>query len=126
MEDFWQKQSLKLHYKTDFSANNKGCILWKGAKYASGYGYTDVKWPNGETSRERAHRFAYMVHFKMTKDEIPQYNGPEGLECSHLCGNKLCINAAHLVFERHEINQDRIHCQNQGMCSKSHHPHCIL
>lgn len=126
MEEFWQKQNMKLLYKSDFSHNPKGCILWTGATYASGYGYTDVKWPSGEKTRERIHRFAYMVHFKKTKDEIPKYNGPEDHECSHLCGNKTCINVQHLVFEKHDVNLERIHCQHQGLCCKSHQPFCII
>ena len=64
--------------------------------------------------------------FKKTKDKIPKYGGPDELECSHLCGNKCCINAEHLVFEKHDVNQERIHCQNQGMCCKSHRPFCII
>ena len=126
MEEFWHKQKMKLYYKSDFSDGEKGCIMWTGARYASGYGYTDVKWPSGEKTRERIHRFSYMVYYKKTKDEIPKYGGPDELECSHLCGNKCCINAEHLVFEKHDINQERIHCRNQGLCCKCHKPYCIL
>ena len=126
MDEFWQKQKLKLFYKSDKSHNEKGCIVWTGATYASGYGYTNVKWPSGEESRERIHRFAYMVEFQKTRDEIPKFKGPEELECSHLCGNKCCINVHHLVFEKHDVNQERIHCQNQGICCKSHQPFCTV
>ncbi len=126
MDEFWQRQKLKLHYKSFYKQDEKGCILWTGATYASGYGYTNVRWPQGEKTRERIHRFAYMVHFKKHFEEIPKYDGPEGLECSHLCAEKLCINAEHLVFENHETNQQRIHCHNKGDCSRMHQPYCLI
>ncbi len=53
------------------------CWIWKG-NMANGYGRFRGK---------RAHRFAY----EMQKGEIP-----EGLMVRHLCGNKRCVNPAHL------------------------------
>jgi hypothetical protein len=60
------------------------CILWPfKSRYASGYGVVSF---NGKTTG--AHRASCELH-----------NGPppsEGHEAAHSCGNKLCVNPAHL------------------------------
>lgn len=48
------------------------------------------------------------------------------LEVSHLCNKRLCVNPAHLILEKHEINQKRIQCKSQRFCCGSHQIHCIL
>lgn len=53
------------------------CWPWQG-HLANGY---------GRFRGERAHRYAYRLH----KGDIP-----EELMVRHLCGNKLCVNPAHL------------------------------
>lgn len=126
MEEFWHLEKMNLHYKSCYDVNEKGCILWTGATYASGYGYKQVKWPSGVKCHERIHRMAYMIHHKKDYTQIPQYNGPDKLECSHLCGEKLCINVEHLNFETHAVNQQRIHCKTLGVCSQLHQPFCII
>lgn len=56
---------------------NGVCWFWQGAK-TNGY---------GRFRGCRAHRFAY---------EIAKGDIPDGLMVRHLCGNKMCVNPAHL------------------------------
>lgn len=53
------------------------CWRWTG-QLTNGY---------GRFRGERAHRYAYRLH----KGPVP-----EGMMIRHLCGNKLCVNPAHL------------------------------
>ncbi|CAG2188496.1 unnamed protein product [Mytilus edulis] len=114
--------------KTQGSVNGKGCIEWSGTKKGkSGYGIQVVKWPQGEKKREAAHRVAYMIRHKLTRYDMPRVDENNNtIECSHICHNASCVNVNHLVLEPHAINLDRLHCKNQGLCSKSHKPYCLI
>jgi hypothetical protein len=58
------------------------CWIWKGKRLKLGYGQLR------RGGREiLAHRYAYQI----THGAIP-----EGLQIDHLCGNRLCVNPAHL------------------------------
>lgn len=128
MDDFWNDIQQKFNRKTEESGNGKGCIVWTGAKKGkSGYGIQVVNWPGGEEKREAAHRLAYMIRHRMTRYDMPTVDENNNkVECSHICHNKLCVNVNHIVLEPHAINLDRLHCKNQGLCSKCHKPHCII
>jgi hypothetical protein len=62
-----------------------GCWKWTAARSSSGYGTFSI----GSKGRFQvyAHRFA----FEIGGGEIP-----ECYELHHVCGNKLCVNPAHL------------------------------
>ena len=51
---------------------------------------------------------------------------PEGLETSHLCGTRNCVNSDHIVFEARDTNQKRIKCHEKKICTKAHEPNCIF
>lgn len=86
-----------------------------------------MKWPGGEEKRETAHRLAYMIKHRLTRYDMPQIDENNNkVECSHICHQTLCVNPEHILIEPHAINQDRLHCKNQGHCSKSHKPHCLI
>ncbi len=38
------------------------------------------------------------------------------IDCSHLCNNKLCVNAGHLSFEPRAVNNARKYCFGEGVC----------
>ena len=75
VERFWSK--------VDRSGD---CWVWKGAvkkdRRSGGYG---MFWSQNRT--RRAHKFAY---------EHAVGPVPPGLELDHLCGNRACVNPAHL------------------------------
>ncbi len=128
MDAFWLDISNKFYKKTLEMGNGKGCFEWTGAKHGkSGYGIQVVKWPDGEGKRELAHRLAYMIIHRLTRYDMPRQDENNNyLECSHICGQTLCVNGNHIALEPHTINQDRIHCFNQGQCSKCHKPYCLI
>lgn len=128
MDAFWKDIEDKFYQKTVETGNGKGCIEWIGCrKGKSGYGIQVVKWPGGEVKREAAHRLAYMIRHRVTRYDMPSVDENNNkLECSHICHTTLCINAQHIVLEPHTINQDRIHCKNQELCSKNHKPYCLI
>jgi len=77
----------------------EGCWLWLG--------FLD-KWGYGRFGRILAHRIA----FSALVGPIP-----EGLELDHLCGERQCVNPAHLEPVTHEENMRRrsatqTHCKN--------------
>ena len=125
---FFQDLSRKFFEKTTKMGNDQGCILWVGYVDKYGYGVQNVSWPLPiGRKKEAAHRVAYMIRHLCSRNDMPRVNpNKEVIECSHLCQNKLCVNAEHIVLETHSINQDRIHCKNQGFCSKGHEPHCLI
>ena len=128
MDSFWDDLDRKFFKKSIIMGNEKGCIEWIGAKKGkSGYGILVVKWPEGEEKREAAHRLAYMIKHRITRYDMPSLDENNNkLECSHICHETLCVNVEHIKIETHTINQDRIHCKNQGQCSKNHKPYCLI
>ena len=127
MEDFFQDLEAKFTRKFGILEHRHGCILWGGYVDKKGYGVQNVRWPAEGCKKERAHRVAYMIRHKLSPNDMPKVDkNNNSIECSHLCHNKICVNAEHIILEAHSINQDRIHCRDQGHCSKCHEPHCIL
>lgn len=123
---YWQSI---LEEKSVISDNKLGCRLWKGPpSLMQMYGKQRIKWPDGSTSFEGAHRLSFMVHFQLTPEKMAKFseNG-EKVEISHLCHNTMCIKIEHLVMERHSTNQERNHCKHMGRCMKSHSgPNCLF
>lgn len=99
-----------------------GCIYWKGGVGTDGYGILRVGWPVEGSRVEKVHRVALMVEMRLTRSQFPG----AGLEVSHLCHKKLCINPMHLTIEPHATNQERIHCVLQGWCCGAHQPACMF
>jgi hypothetical protein len=64
------------------------CWEWQGATRGSGYGVF---------RKVSSHRFAYQAH----RGDIP-----DGLMVRHMCGNKLCVNPAHLETGTAQDNMD--------------------
>ena len=127
MGDFFQHLERIFSLKTRKLGNEYACIVWEGYVDKYGYGVKNVKWPTEGLKKERAHRVAYMIRHKLSRNDMPKLDkNSNTIECSHLCQNKLCVNADHIILETHATNQDRIHCKGQGFCSKSHEPHCLL
>jgi len=116
----------------------RGCHLWTGAKDRDGYGRIKVTWslPDGSTvsKTERAPRIVYMLKIHVyTKCDFPQSTElPDGttvpLEVSHLCHQRLCVNADHLSLEPRSVNLERMHCKGQQLCHLCHegYPKCLL
>lgn len=59
------------------------CWLWTGSRISSGYG--NIGLPNRGVAY--VHRASYELHIGPI---------PEGHEIHHTCGNKVCVNPAHL------------------------------
>lgn len=128
MDAFWADLEAKFFKKTLESGNGKGCIEWTGAKKGrTGYGLQIVQWPDLGEKREPAHRVAMCIATRQTRKELPDCDiNNNKLECSHICHTKLCVNFQHIVREAHTVNLERIHCKNQGLCTRNHTPHCII
>lgn len=127
MEDFFLKLERNFINKTRNLGNEFACIVWEGYVDKYGYGVQYVNWPTEGRKREGAHRLAYMIRHKISRNDMPSVdNNNNRIECSHLCQNKLCVNPDHIILETHAQNQDRIHCKGQGFCAKCHEPHCLL
>ena len=127
MEGFWQKIETQLGKKMQIMGNMHHCVLWTGCTDKNGYGVKRVLWPNGITTFERAHRVAYMADHQVTRFNIARIDiDGHQLDVSHVCHNKLCMNAAHLCLERHSVNKERDHCKCIGRCTGGHYPLCLL
>lgn len=75
---------LPTRFATKLNLLPSGCWLWTAGRNGNGYGYYR---PGEGKSHVRVHRFAY-----------EQLVGPipEGLHLHHRCGNRTCVNPAHL------------------------------
>ena len=90
-----------------------------------GYGKIAVRGPNNRRKYFRVHRLVYMIFHELSV--IPACNDVGiSVEISHICHHKLCVKPQHLVLETHDVNMGRLHCKNQGFCSRGHQPHCLL
>ena len=120
--DRWMGQIEKKSINID---NEHGCRLWLGACTQSGYGRKKLTFLDGSYKVILVHRVVYMCKYRSL--HIPLVNNDmKDLELSHLCNNKLCVRSDHIVLESHSVNMERIHCFNQGICTDSHNPECLI
>ncbi len=87
------------------------CIIFSGSTQ-NGYGMIRKSIDN-ERFRLYAHQVALLHNTNMTAI-------PDGLQCSHLCHIKLCVNVAHLSLESQSVNNNRNMCRNERKCSRDH------
>ena len=95
----------------------KGCVV-RLDEQASTYVRVSCTFPGKPSQREYVHRLVYMLEHR--RSSLPLH-----LEVSHLCHTPRCVRIDHLTLETKEMNQSRIHCKNQGFCSRNHLPLCI-
>lgn len=77
---------------------NSGCHIWQGKIGTGGYAYVSYR----EKTGKRLHRKAATVAL-----ELAGRPRPERLEVSHTCGNPVCVNVDHLLWESHSDNLKR-------------------
>ena len=113
MEAFFQKCASTLQSRSVRHANGQ-CITWTGSfSKSNGYGqfrFRDPRDPRGGHRTKTAHRVALMVERK-------DFDVPSSQHASHLCNNRLCINANHLVFEGSGNNNLRKSCFLNCRCN---------
>jgi hypothetical protein len=83
--------------------NEKGCWIWTGAKFVSGYGKI-----NTGGKMVRAHRISY---------ELSNGKIPIGMHVLHTCDNKLCVNPNHLEVGTQKKNM--IDASTRGLIKRS-------
>lgn len=98
----------KLSYRGDH-----GCWEWQGSKTRQGYGRFQLGEGYGCTTAQRA---AYAI---FVGDLAP------GLTIDHLCGNRSCVNPAHLEAVAHRVNIMRsnaitAHHARRKTCKRGH------
>ena len=122
---FWEKINKKIKNKSVLT--EYGCREWVGCRDRDGYGVKRVTWPDGAVKLERTHRLVYMMTHGYLRDTIPRLDARGlGLEVSHLCHSRACVEPSHLTLEAHHINISRHLCLEKGYCTKEHAPDCIL
>lgn len=89
LRPLWEGPTLSERLKA-YSKVDRDCFVWTG--YLGRGGYGQITW-HGQ--RWYAHRAAYFVEH----GEIP-----DGLQVNHICGNRACINVAHLELVNHYQN----------------------
>jgi hypothetical protein len=94
-ERFWAKVR-----KTD------GCWLWTAARSSTGYGVFAIA-----KSGCSAHRVIY---------ELLHGPVPADMEIDHLCGQRLCVNPAHLEAVSRSINKRRSRNRDETKCKRGH------
>lgn len=91
-----------------------GCWEWTGGKSRTGYGhfYCGPSGPYQPARRAMAHRWSYEHHVGPI---------PDGFETHHLCGNRRCVNPAHVQPMPYSE-----HCRQPGHCGvmRAHITHC--
>lgn len=72
-----------------------GCVVWIASTNSAGYGWLSIPLPNGTSIPVKAHRYAYALKHGTLPEGI---TGPKSdtLVINHRCGNRICVNPAHL------------------------------
>jgi len=102
------------------------CLIWHGDTINSKYGKVYIRVIRRMYSTPvLPHRLIWAMH---NKDKVKEM---AGMDVSHLCNNKLCLNIAHLSLETQEINNERRICERRGRCdghkdNKKIYPKCLL
>ena len=110
---WWWNQPFNCNKSTYFrKIKNIGDIFEILMVTADRYGLLRVDWPAEGSKVEKVNWVALMVEMKLTRSHFQD----AGLDVSHICHKKLCINPMHLTIESHATNQERIHCVLQGWC----------
>ena len=118
MEGFFEKYSALVYKKCQIGVGSRGCWIFMG-KQKRGYAMQTVIYPNGTKKEVVASRL-------ILASKLGRLLTSEDGECSHLCNQKLCCRPEHLVLEPHSTNMERVHCFGQGLCTRNHHPYCLL
>ena len=111
-----QKHRLLEKLNLGMAIGHGGCHIWSRA--VSGSGYPQMKLGKeidsiltpGTSYPYYAHHIAYSLANNI------KLNSP-GLEISHLCNIKYCINPNHLSHETRATNLQRCACHAQGLCT---------
>src|SRR5262245_46908951 len=83
------------------SVQEGACWIWIGARDSGGYGKVMVR-EKGNLRTVTAHRF--VVEFALAIPIPRGYQGKRKKVISHKCGNRLCVNPSHLIYEPHKQN----------------------
>ena len=129
MMDF-QRYISYIEGKSHAPTGPHGCTMWQGGiwRRAGKYSYGRIRNPfPGPPERMTVHKLVYFLHKRQRPCDLPQRDAHGSpYEISHICHQTLCTNMQHLVRETHSINQERLHCKNQGHCSQTHTPFCLM
>ena len=110
MEEFYKECQEKL-IKNSKLCENGECILWTGAVSRGGYGNFRYLDPGDRRYKTHsAHRVSLML-------KVKNFNVSPRLHASHLCNNKLCVNAEHIRFEPSQVNCQRRTCFKMSRCN---------
>lgn len=124
--DFYQKYTNILLLNC-IDAENGSCKIWTGAiqrKRNYMLGMLNVAYPNGKRTKMNVARLSKMLQLKTIDID-------RNLDASHLCHNALCVNADHIIFEPHDLNNHRKVCVASQKCTTHElhgttYPNCML
>ena len=94
-----------------YSTIHKHCKIWTGKLNEGGYGVHRFS-HNGKRLNLKVHRLMYFIHHK---NPIPS-----DMHVSHLCHVRNCITLDHLSLEPQQVNNSRLVCKNDGLCTGHH------
>ena len=100
-----------LNYFFDRIYSQKDNLLTHGSHLlfrnsTPGYKQMQVTVPSGRKVRCYVHQVIASKKFNMLSFQ-------DGMETSHLCHIKNCVNPAHIAIEPRHINNNRIHCSRE-------------
>ncbi|CAH1240835.1 Hypp6110 [Branchiostoma lanceolatum] len=100
-------------------ATSGGCVQWTGARCWRGYGQVKVTEADGGDGGVSPRRLAYFLN-----SDLPFLQKHKHV--SHLCNDKLCVNAAHLSYEENVVNQPKKNCFEHDRCTGHRgYPKCL-
>ena len=110
MDNFYSKQITSLEDDLKAFQVVQNCHILKKTPRKDGYATFTIRIldENGKVKKTSVscHRAALIV--KLYKQgQIDTLQIDEGLECSHLCHKKICVNDQHLVLEERYVNDSR-------------------
>jgi hypothetical protein len=85
---------------------NSHCQLWQGSRNKAGNCYFSIS-----NKTLQAHRFAY---------ELANGPIPDAMDCLHACGEKTCMNPAHMVLVERPKKKRKRQQNNTRSIGKKH------
>ena len=118
IQQYYTYKKTQRHY---IKISYKNCHIFDPHKKNNTYRRMSITPQAGQQSTKiGVHQIIYFLYFGKISE-----TKSKTIDVSHLCGNKRCVNIAHLHLEERKVNVERVSCHRRRKCL-GHEPPCIV